>query len=79
MVRGPNVDDNESMSQTRSIPFPVEQADRLEAAAKAMGLPVHAYVEFLGNAQERQHDAKFQDAAKFLFKNYPKTLRKLAE
>ena len=65
------------MSQTRPIEFPTEQADRLEA--KAMGLPVPAYVEFLKNCHQQQHDAKFVDAAKYIFKNYQKTLKKLAQ
>ncbi|HVU62454.1 MAG TPA: hypothetical protein VHC70_00650 [Phycisphaerales bacterium] len=67
------------MSDTRSIQFPADQADQLEAAAKAMGLTVPAYVEFLANCQRRQHDAKFVDAAKYVFKNYPQTLKKLAQ
>ncbi len=67
------------MSQTRPIQFPVEQAAQLEAAAKAMGLTVPAYVEFLKNSQQPGHDAKFADAAGYVFKKYPKTLKKLAE
>ncbi len=67
------------MSPTRPIEFPTEQADRLEAEAKAMGLPVPAYIEFLKNCHRRQHDAKFVDAAKYVFKNYPQTLKKLAQ
>lgn len=68
-----------SMSQTRSIELPVEQADRLEADAKQMGLSLAAYIEFLRNSQQRGHDTKFTDAAEYAFKNYPKTLKKLAE
>jgi hypothetical protein len=67
------------MSQTRTIEFPSDQADRLEAEARAMGLSVPAYVEFLKNCTERQHDAKFMDAAKYVFKNFPETLKKLAQ
>lgn len=67
------------MSATRPIEFPVEQADRLEADAKAMGLTVPAYIEFLKDCQRKQHDAKFVDAAKYVFKNYPQTLKKLAQ
>lgn len=67
------------MSQTRTIEVSGEQADRLEAEAKAMGLTVPAYIEFLQNCQRRQHDPKFVDAAKYVFKNYPQTLKKLAE
>lgn len=67
------------MSGTRVIEVPDDQADRLEAEAKAMGLTVPAYIEFLQNCQRRQHDPKFVDAAKFVFNNYPQTLKKLAE
>ncbi len=67
------------MSQTRTFEVPGEQADRLEAEAKAMGLTVPAYIEFLQNCQRRQHDSKFADATKYLFKNYPQTMKKLAE
>ena len=67
------------MNPTRPIELPVDQADRLEAEARAMGLPVAAYIEFLRNCNQRQHDAKFVDAARYVFKNYPKTLKKLAE
>lgn len=67
------------MSQTRHIEFPVEQAAQLEAAAKAMGMTVPAYVEFLKNCRERGHDAKFAEAAGYVFKKYPQTLKKLAE
>lgn len=67
------------MNPTRPIEFPAEQADRLEADAKAMGLTVPVYVEFLKNCQRRQHDSKFVDAAKHVFKNYPETLKKLAQ
>ena len=44
-----------------------------------MGLTVPAYIEVLQNCQRRQHDPKFVDAAKYVFKNYPQTLKKLAE
>ena len=37
------------------------------------------FVEFLKNCRQHQHDAKFVDAAKYVFKNYPQTLKKLAE
>ncbi len=67
------------MSQTRAIQFPLDQADRLEAEAKAMGVPVPAYVEFLRECQQKQHDGAFKDAAKYVFKNYPQTLRTLAQ
>jgi hypothetical protein len=67
------------MSATRPIELPVEQADRLEAAAKAMGLPVAAYIAYLENCHARQHDAQFKDAARYVFKNYPETLKKLAQ
>ncbi len=67
------------MSPTRPIEFPTDQADRLEAEAKAMGMNIPAYIEFLKNCQQRQHDDKFVDAAKFAFKNYPQTLKKLAQ
>jgi hypothetical protein len=67
------------MNTTRPIEFPVEQADRLEAEAKAMGLPVPAYVEFLKNCHRRKHDGQFADAAKYVFKNFPQTLKKLAQ
>ncbi len=67
------------MSETRAIEFPVESADRLEAEAEGMGLTVVAYVEFLRNCQQRQHDAQFVDAVRYVFKNYPKSLKKLAE
>jgi hypothetical protein len=73
------MDDNSTMKQTRPIELPVEQADRLEEEAKAMGLPVAAYIEFLRSSNLRKHDAKFVDAARYVFKNYPKTLKKLAE
>lgn len=67
------------MTPTRPIEFPVEQADRLEAEATAMGLPVPAYIEFLKNCYKRQHDQQFVNAAKHVFKNYPQTLKKLAQ
>lgn len=67
------------MRQTRTIELPGEQADRLEAGAKAMGLTVPAYITFLQNCQQRQHDPTFVDAAKYVFKNYPQTLTKLAQ
>ena len=67
------------MSSTRPIEFPVEQADRLEAEAKAMGLPVPAYVEFLKGCNQNKLDPQFVDAAKYVFKNFPQTLKKLAQ
>lgn len=67
------------MSQTRPIELPTDQADRLEAEAKAMGVTVPAYIEFLRNCHQRSHDAKFMDAAKYVFKNCPETLKKLAQ
>lgn len=67
------------VQKTRQLDFPADQADRIEAAAKEMGLSVPAYVEFLTNCAKRQHDAKFMDAAKYVFKNYPETLKKLAQ
>ncbi len=44
-----------------------------------MGLTVPAYVEFLKNSQQPGHDAKFADAAGYVFKKFPQTLKKLAE
>lgn len=67
------------MSQTRPIEFPIDQANGLESEAKASGMTVPAYVQFLRNCEARQHDAKFVDAARYVFKNYPQTLKKLAE
>lgn len=68
------------MSQTvRPIEFPTDQADRLEAEAKAMGLSVPAYIEYLKNAAARNHDQRFKDAVGYVFKNYPGTLKKLAQ
>lgn len=67
------------MSATRPIHLPEDQADRLEAEAKAMGLPVAAYIEFLRNCHARRHDEQFKDAARHVFKKYPETLKKLAQ
>jgi hypothetical protein len=63
------------MSET----LPSDQANRLDAEAKAMGLPVPAYVEFLRNCQQRSHDPHFKDATRYVFKKYPETLKKLAQ
>ncbi len=63
----------------RPIEFPGDQADRLEAEAKRMGLSVPAYVEFLRNSRDRNLDARFKDAAGYVFKKYPETMKKLAE
>jgi hypothetical protein len=54
-------------------------ADRLEADAKAMGMTVPAYVQFLEGVQKHQLDAKFIDATRYVFQNYPQTLKKLAQ
>jgi hypothetical protein len=67
------------MVPSRAIELPKELADRLETEAKAMGLTLPAYVEFLEACQKHKLDAKFVDAARYVFKNYPKTLKKLAE
>ncbi len=67
------------MNETRPIELPAALVDRLEAEAKAMGLPLAAYIEFLDNCHNRQHDAQFKDAARYVFKNFPETLKKLAQ
>lgn len=69
------------MSQvpTIQVPFPKDQFDRLEAEAKAMGLTVPAYINFVIEARKKGADAAFQDAAKYVFKSYPQTLKKLAQ
>jgi hypothetical protein len=67
------------MIETRTIDLPRTLADRLEESAKAMGVTVAAYVEFLEQCRKHQLDAKFADAARYVFKNYPETLKKLAQ
>lgn len=67
------------MKSTRSIAMPLELYERLEAGAKAMGLSVPAYIAFLEECKRTGHDGAFQDAARQVFADYPKTLRKLAE
>lgn len=63
----------------RTIEVSSEFYETLEAEAKAMGLTVPAYVQFLEKTRVRGHDAAFVDAAKHVFANYPQTLKKLAQ
>lgn len=65
--------------QTTQVELPKELVEKLQAEAKAMGLDLSAYLEFLRSAEARQHDAKFKDAAKYTLTNYPDTMRKLAQ
>ncbi len=67
------------MSQATTVEFSKEQHDRLAAEAGAMGLTIPAYVEFLANSRHRLHDGQFVDATRYVFKNYPETLKKLAQ
>lgn len=59
--------------------IPVDVAERWEREAKAMKLDMPAYIRYIENCRRRQHDPKFQRAAKAAFGQYPQTLRKLAE
>ncbi len=64
---------------TQQVTLPSDLVAELTAAAKAMGLDLAAYLVFLRRSHERRHDAKFRDAAKYVFSKYPNTLRKLAQ
>lgn len=72
-------DDNIGMEPTRSIELPSKQVDQLEADARDMGLSVAAYIEFLRRCSQMPHRAPFVDATRYVFKRFPKALRKLAE
>lgn len=60
-------------------PVPPEQMDRLARQADAMGLSLSAYLLLLERAQQRQLDSRFRAGVKFLFKNYPETLKALSQ
>lgn len=61
------------------VTFPGDLAAALEREAKAMGLDVPTYVAFLRDCNLKGLDARFRDAAKYVFSKYPETLRKLAQ
>jgi len=44
------------MSQNRTFEIPIDLADRLEAAAKAMGLTLPEYIHFLQSYHNRGLD-----------------------
>lgn len=67
------------MKPTRSIELPVDLIERLETDAKGMGLTLPAYVEFIRRCSRHQHNAAFVDAARYVFKNFPKSMKKLAQ
>ena len=79
LAKRPVVDDNWGMSSMRTIEVSSEFYETLETEAKAMGLTVPAYVQFLEKSRVRGHDATFADAAKHVFSSYPQTLKKLAQ
>lgn len=67
------------MDQTRAIELPADQADELEAQAKAMGMSLPAYLSYLQKCRSSMRDVRFNDAVSHVFKNYPETLKKLAQ
>ncbi len=68
-----------SSVQETQVTLPTDLVKQLEAQAKAHGLGLVAYLKFVTRIKDRQHDAEFNDAAKFAFSKYPNTLRKLAQ
>ena len=67
------------MSHATTVEFSQQQYDDLAAKAKAVGLTIPAYIEFLDRCRSENHDAHFIDAARYVFKNYPATLKSLAQ
>jgi hypothetical protein len=66
------------VAQTQVV-LPAELVKLLSRDAEAMKLSLPAYLSFLRECNTRQLDAKFRDAAKFMFSKYPDTLRKLSQ
>ena len=62
-----------------NINIPPELAEQIHARARAMGMDVPTYLQFLENCRERRHDHAFQRAVRQMFLKYPATLRKLAQ
>lgn len=67
------------VTNTTQVTLPTDQVERLTREAKAMGLDLSAYLDFLATVAKRKHDAAFVDAAKYAFARYPEALRKLAQ
>lgn len=67
------------MIKMTQINVPSEQAERLEVGAKAMGLTIPAYIEFLEQCRLGRLDPAAQSAARFAFSTQAESLRKLAE
>jgi hypothetical protein len=70
---------SQTVSNTTQVTLPTELVERLTREAKAMGLDLPVYLEFLTTAAKRKHDAAFVDAAKYTFSRYPEAMRKLAQ
>ena len=62
-----------------TIQLPTELVERLNQAAKAMGLDLTAYLVYLEQRQLHKLSAKADDAAQFMFSKHGESLRKLAE
>lgn len=62
-----------------TIQLPTELVERLNQAAKAMGLDLTAYLVYLEQRQLHKLSAKADDAARFMFSKHGESLRKLAE
>ena len=67
------------MAEKHSIPVSDERYAKLQREAAAMGMSIETYVEFRENSRDRKLDPQFQSAAKYLFRKFPETLRKLAQ
>lgn len=66
------------MDAKQPLPVPPDQLDRLTKQAADLGLSLPAYLLLLERAHERQLDSRFRAGMKFLFRNYPETLKALA-
>jgi hypothetical protein len=67
------------MVALKQISLPADLADRLTAAAKAMGLDLPAYLIYLEQCRLGRLDAKAQDATRFVLSKHGESLRKLAQ
>jgi hypothetical protein len=61
------------------VALPTHLVEELEAQAAKFGLSVPAYIAFLARVETRKHDARFVEAARFVFSRYRETLKALAQ
>ncbi len=67
------------VAKVTQVSLPTDMVERLQAAAKSMGMDLATYLAFLEQCRANRLDPKMQDAAKFMLSNHAESLRKLAQ